>query len=86
MNYKLSEEEINTKDKRRIIIDNYAVWRVVDPKEMIKSAGNWLDAGSRMEEFIYSVVRSELGQLEYNEIINDENSSRGSLNDKITVK
>ena len=39
MNYKLSEAEINTKDKRRIIIDNYAVWRVVNAKEMISSAG-----------------------------------------------
>lgn len=85
MNYKLSEAEINTKDKRRIIIDNYAVWRVVDAKEMISNAGNLINAGSRMEEFIYSVVRSELGQLEYSEIINDENSSRGSLNDQITT-
>ena len=84
MNYKLSEAEINTKDKRRIIIDNYAVWRVTNAKEMIGSAGSLVNAGSRMEEFIYSVVRSELGQLEYSEIINDENSSRGSLNDKIT--
>ncbi|WP_277585497.1 protease modulator HflC [Psychrobacillus antarcticus] len=86
MNYKLSEAEINTKDKRRIIIDNYAVWRVVNVKEMITSAGTLVGAGSRMEEFIYSVVRSELGQLEYSEIINDENSSRGSLNDQITTK
>lgn len=84
MNYNISEAEINTKDKRRIIIDNYAVWRVVNPKEMISSAGTLVGAGSRMEEFIYSVVRSELGQLEYSEIINDENSSRGSLNDQIT--
>ncbi|MFJ7827034.1 protease modulator HflC [Psychrobacillus sp. NPDC096623] len=84
MNYKLSEAEINTKDKRRIIIDNYAVWRVVNVKQMISSAGTLVGAGSRMEEFIYSVVRSELGQLEYSEIINDENSSRGSLNDQIT--
>jgi len=84
MNYNISEAEINTRDKRRIIIDNYAVWRVVNPKEMISSAGTLVGAGSRMEEFIYSVVRSELGQLEYSEIINDENSSRGSLNDQIT--
>ena len=42
---------------------------------MISNAGNIVNAGSRMEEFIYSVVRSELGQLNYNEIINDENSS-----------
>ena len=41
---------------------------------------------SRMEEFIYSVVRTELGQLNYVEVVNDENSSRGSLNDRVTER
>lgn len=86
MTYDVSEAEINTKDKKRIIIDNYAVWHVVDPLKLISNAGTIINAESRMEEFIYSVVRTELGQLDYDEIINDENSSRGSLNDNVTAK
>lgn len=86
MTYDVSEAEINTKDKKRIIIDNYAVWHVVNPLDLISNAGTIVNAESRMEEFIYSVVRTELGQLNYEEIINDENSSRGSLNDSITAK
>jgi len=86
MIYNFSEEEINTRDKRRIIVDNYAIWRINDVKKMINNAGNLVNAESRMEEFIYSVVRTELGQLNYNEIINDENSSRGSLNDNVTAR
>ncbi|WP_298830536.1 protease modulator HflC [uncultured Planococcus sp.] len=86
MTYDVSEAEINTKDKKRIIIDNYAVWHVVNPLELISNAGTIVNAESRMEEFIYSVVRTELGQLNYDEIINDENSSRGSLNDNVTAK
>lgn len=86
MKYNFSEEEINTRDKRRIIVDNYAVWRINDVRKMINNAGNLVNAESRMEEFIYSVVRTELGQLNYNEIINDENSSRGSLNDNVTSR
>ena len=39
-----------------------------------------------MEEFIYSVIRSELGSLEYDKIISDEESSRGSINDIVTEK
>lgn len=84
--YDMTEEEINTLDKKRIIIDNYAVWRVTDPKKLISNAGNLLNAESRMEEYIYSVLRTELGQLNYDDIINDENSSRGSLNDRVTEK
>ncbi|WP_084246457.1 protease modulator HflC [Planomicrobium okeanokoites] len=86
MIYDVSEAEINTKDKKRIIIDNYAVWEVVDPRELISNAATIVNAESRMEEFIYSVIRTELGQLDYDEIINDENSSRGSLNDNVTAK
>lgn len=86
MGYDVSEAEINTRDKKRIMIDNYAVWRIEDPKKMITNARTIESAEARMEEFIYSVVRTELGQLNYDEIINDEKSSRGSLNDRMTEK
>ena len=86
MNYDVSEAEINTRDKKRMLIDNYAVWRIDDPKKMITNARTLDNAEARMEEFVYSVVRSELGQLNYDEIINDEKSSRGSLNDRVTEK
>ncbi|WP_227396654.1 protease modulator HflC [Jeotgalibacillus aurantiacus] len=86
MTYDVSEAEINTMDKKRIIIDNYAVWRITEPINMISNAGTMVNAESRMEEYIYSVVRSELGRLNYDEIINDENSSRGSLNDRVTER
>lgn len=86
MTYNVSEAEINTKDKKRIIIDNYAVWRITDPTKMIANARNIVNAEMRMEEFIYSVVRTELGQLNYVDVVNDENSSRGSLNDRVTEK
>ncbi len=86
MTYDVSEAEINTKDKKVMIIDNYAVWKIDDPKKMISNARTLEGAEARMEEFIYSVTRSELGRLNYDEIINDEKSSRGSLNDQITTK
>ncbi|MCJ8009907.1 protease modulator HflC [Lederbergia wuyishanensis] len=86
MTYNVSQAEINTKDKKRIIIDNYAIWKIDDPRKMISNARSVVNAESRMEEFIYSVVRAELGQINYNEIINDEKSSRGSLNDRVTQK
>ncbi|MEW4306470.1 protease modulator HflC [Rossellomorea marisflavi] len=82
----VTEAEINTKDKKRMLIDNYAVWQITDPLKMISNARNVINAEAKMEDFIYSVVRAELGKLEYEEVINDEKSSRGSLNDQITDK
>ncbi|WP_421380412.1 protease modulator HflC [Bacillus salacetis] len=86
MTYDVSEAEINTKDKKRMMIDNYAVWRIEDPIKMISNARNVINAETRMEEFIYSVVRAELGKLNYAEVINDEKSARGSLNDRVTER
>jgi len=84
MTLDVEQSEINTKDKKRMIIDNYAIWKIEDPESLIINARTKESAEARMEEFVYSVVRSELGQLNYDEIINDENSSRGSLNDRVT--
>lgn len=86
MTYEMTEEEISTKDKKRIIIDNYAVWRVTDPKALISNAGQLVNAESRMEEFIYSALRTEFGQTTYVDIINDEGSSRGNINDAVTKR
>ncbi|MDN4607284.1 protease modulator HflC [Sporosarcina highlanderae] len=86
MIYNVSEAEITTKDKKRIIIDNYAVWKITDARKMISNARNIINAESRMEEFIYSVIRNEMGQLNYVDVVNDENSERGSLNDRVAEK
>jgi modulator of FtsH protease HflC len=83
MLYDVTPEEITTKDKKRMIVDNYAVWYVENPQKMIKNARSVENAEAKMGEFIFSVIRTELGQLNYDEIINDEKSSRGSLNDRV---
>ncbi|MGG3843641.1 MULTISPECIES: protease modulator HflC [Anoxybacillus] len=84
--YDVAEAEINTKDKKRILVNHYAIWEITNPKEMIQNARTLENAESKMDEFIFSIVRTELGQLNYDEIINDEKSSRGSLNDEVTAK
>lgn len=86
MTYEISEEEINTQDKKRIIIDNYAVWRITDPKLLISNAGTIEKVESRMEEFIYSVIRTELGQIKYKDIISDGDTKRGNINDQVTER
>ena len=86
MKYDMTEEEITTFDKKRIIIDNYAIWQITNPKDLISNAGNIENGKQRMEEFIYSVLRTELGRINYDDIINDKESSRVSINDTVTDK
>ncbi|WP_458412252.1 protease modulator HflC [Schinkia sp. CFF1] len=82
--YEVQQAEINTKDKKRMLVDNYAVWRIEDPKKMIANLRTVENAEAKMSEFIFSVVRTELGQLNYDEIIDEENSNRGSFNESVT--
>ncbi|UOQ47173.1 protease modulator HflC [Gracilibacillus caseinilyticus] len=84
--YDVMEREINTLDKKRMIIDNYAIWEITDPASMIANAKTEMGAEARMGEFIFSVIRSELGSMDYDEIINDEGSTRGDLNQRVTQK
>ncbi len=85
MVYDVTEKEINTLDKKRMIIDNYAVWQINDPTLMITNANTEINAESKMGEFIFSVIRSELGTMNYDQIINDEEgSTRGDLNQRVT--
>lgn len=84
--YEVQQAEINTRDKKRILVDNYAVWRIQDPKKMISNLRTVENAEAKMSEFIFSVVRTQLGQLNYDEIIDEENSNRGSFNEAITTE
>ncbi|WP_078430148.1 protease modulator HflC [Alkalihalobacterium alkalinitrilicum] len=83
MVYDITPAEINTRDKKRMLVDTYAVWSVQEPRLMISNARSVQNAESIMGNFIFSVIRAELGQLDYDEIINDEASNRGSFNERV---
>ncbi len=83
MIYDIPPAEINTKDKKRMLADHYAVWRIEDPQKMIANARTLQQAEAIMGELIFSAIRAELGQLNFDEIINDETSSRGSFNEYV---
>lgn len=81
MIFDIPPAEINTKDTKRMLADHYAVWRIEDPQKMIANARSLQQAEAIMGELIFAAIRAELGQLNFDEIINDETSSRGSFNE-----
>ncbi|WP_368503579.1 protease modulator HflC [Alkalihalophilus sp. As8PL] len=83
MIYDIPPAEINTLDKKRMLADHYALWRIEDPQLMISNATTIERAEAIMGEIIFSAIRSELGQLNFDEIINEEKSSRGSFNELV---
>ncbi|WP_234410611.1 protease modulator HflC [Caldalkalibacillus mannanilyticus] len=81
--YDVPPAEINTLDKKRIMVDNYAIWRIENPKLMIENARAVSVVEGRLGDIIYSNIRTELGKLNYDEIINSEKSARGSFNETV---
>lgn len=79
--YDVPPAEINTLDKKRMMVDYYSLWRVKDPKQMIESLRTLAAAESRLGDIVYSSIRTELGKMNYGDIINDKKDSRGGLDD-----
>lgn len=77
--YDVPPSEINTLDKKRIVVDYYALWVITNPIDMIESLRTLEGAELRLSNIIYSNVRNELGKLEYGGIINSEDNDRGGV-------
>lgn len=76
--------EVNTKDKKKLMVDNYVIWKISNPSLMIENARSVIGVETKLAEAVSSVIRAELGQLNYDEIISSENSNRGSFNERVT--
>ncbi len=64
--------QIYTQDKKNLIVDNFARWRIVDPLKFLVSMQNVSNAQSRLDDIIYSAVREELGRRTLAEIVASE--------------
>jgi membrane protease subunit HflC len=69
LDYDVPAREVITKDKKTILIDNYAKWKIVDPLQVYKSFQTQRGALQRLDDIIYSELRVELGLHELQEIV-----------------
>src|SRR5690554_6932710 len=79
--YDVPATEINTYDKKRIMVDYYALWRITDPVQMVETLKTIDAAEARLSDIMYSGVRNELGKLEYGAIINPMDNQRGNVDE-----
>lgn len=80
--YDVPATEINTFDKKRILVDYYTLWKITEPIKMVETLKTIDGAEARLSDIMYSNVRNELGKLEYGAIINPDDNRRGNI-DKI---
>ena len=81
LEYDVPPEEILSKDKKSLIVDNYVRWRIVDPLLFLQTVQTEPIAKTRIDDIVYSELRRELGTHNMSEIITE---NRELIMEKVT--
>lgn len=82
LEYDVSPEEVLSKDKKSLIVDNYVRWKITNPLVFLQTVQAIPTAITRMDDIIYSELRRELGTHNMTEIITE---TREEIMEKVTV-
>ena len=82
LEYDVPPEEILSKDKKSLIIDNYVRWRITDPLLFLQTVAAIPTAKTRLDDIVYSELRQELGTHDMVEIITE---NRELIMEKVTI-
>ena len=69
LDYDAPSRDVITQDKKTIVIDNFAKWRIIDPLRVYQAFQTQRGALQRLDDIIYSELRVELGRHELTEIV-----------------
>ncbi len=81
MEYNAAAAKIFTEDKKRLVIDIYARWKIIDPLKFYQTVGNEFGAQSRLDDIVFSEMREELARHTLTEIVS---VNRQQIMDEIT--
>ena len=70
--YDAAPTEIITKDKKTLIVDNYARWKIIDPLKFLQTVRDLNGAQARLDDIIYSELRVDLGLFDMSEIVSEK--------------
>lgn len=69
LEYDAAPTEIVTKDKKNLVIDNYARWEIINPLQFMQAVRDVNGAQSRLDDIVYSELRVELGKYDLIDIV-----------------
>lgn len=81
LEYDTEPTVIITQDKKTLVVDNYARWRIVSPTKFLQTVRDVVGAQARLDDIIYSELRVELGRYDLSAIVS---SGRSSITDAVT--
>ncbi len=69
LDYDSSAQDVITQDKKTLLLDNFAKWRITDPLKVYQAFQSQRGALQRLHDIIYSELRVELGRHDLSEIV-----------------
>ena len=76
--YDLPSSEVITKDKKTMVADTYALWKITDPLKFAKTLSNSTsNAESRINTSIYNSLKTVIGSMTQAEVISARDGDLG---------
>ncbi|MHC4645728.1 MAG: protease modulator HflC [Planctomycetota bacterium] len=72
LEYDAAAAKIITSDKKQLVIDNYARWRIENPLIFYKNVQDESGAQARLDDIVFSEIREELARHTFTEIVSDK--------------
>ena len=69
LEYDAAPAEILTEDKKNLVVDNYAKWKIIKPLRFYQTVKSYSGAQSRLDDIIYSELRVVLGKHTLQDIV-----------------
>jgi len=73
--------EVITKDKKNLLVDNFTMFRIVDPLKFLETVRGERSARARLDDIIYSELRVEIGTHDLHDVVRE---TRDSIMAKVT--
>ena len=83
LEYNLPVEEVIAVDKKRMLIDSFARFKIIDPLEFYKTVGNEINVRNRLNANVISSLRRVVGRVTLDELLSAE---RSNIMDSIKIE
>ncbi len=74
LEYDSAAKGIITKDKKNLVVDNYAKWKIKNPLKFYQTKRNEIGAQALLDDIIYSSLRQELGKYTLSQVVSENRS------------
>ena len=78
--YDFQPSDVITMDKKTMVCDSYALWRISDPQKFIQTLNSQLYAEERIDTTVHNAMKSVISSMEQAEVISGRD---GELSQKI---